>query len=73
MLCGDTLYLSPSMKHFAIMHSYPNRIPLPTSEISRIKKRLGELEFDAMYGFYSYQNLTENVRQIVNDSLEKYL
>jgi len=73
MLCGDTMYLSPNLQHFAIMYSYPNRMPLPVSEIKRIKKRLEVLEFDAVYGFYSYQNLTKNVKQILNNSIEKYL
>lgn len=73
MLCGDTMYLSPSMKFFAIMYSYPNRIPLERSEIVRIKKRLSELSFDSVYGFYSYQNLTINAKDILEKSIEQYL
>jgi len=73
MLCGDTMYLSPSMNFFAIMHSYPNRIPLKRTEILRIKERLSNLSFDTIYGFYSYQNLTENVREIVAKSIEQHL
>jgi hypothetical protein len=73
MLTGDTLYLSPTKKHFAIMYSYPNRIPLPIKEIVRIKKRFDNISFDSIYGFYSYQNLTENAREILNKSLERYL
>lgn len=65
MLCGDTMYLSPSKKHFAIMYSYPNRIPLPLSEIKGIKSELDAIDFDTLYGFYSYQNLTENVKEIL--------
>lgn len=73
MLCGDTMYLSPSMNFFAIMYSYPNRIPLERSEIIRIKKRLSELNFDSVYGFYSYQNLTINSKEILEKSIEQYL
>lgn len=73
MLCGDTMYLSPSKKHFAIMYSYPNRIPLPLSEIRRIKQRLNTISFDVIFGFYSYQNLTENAKKILNNSIERYL
>lgn len=72
MLCGDTMYLAPSKKHFAIMYSYPNQIPLPLNEIKRIKGRLERLKFDAVYGFYSYQNLTENTRQILDRSIYRY-
>jgi hypothetical protein len=73
MLCGDTMYLSPSKKHFAIMYSYPNRMPLPVNEIKRIEQRLQDLSFDTIYGFYSYQNVTENARQILNASIKRYL
>lgn len=73
LLCGDTMYLSPSMKHFAIMYSYPNRMPLPKSEILRIKDRLNELNFDTVYGFYSYQNLTTDVKKILDNSIKRYL
>lgn len=73
MLTGDTMYLSPTKKHFAIMYSYPNRIPLPINEIIRIKDRFETISFDTVYGFYSYQNLTENAREIFNKSLETYL
>ena len=73
IFCGDTLYLSPSKRHLAVMYSYPNRIPLPASEVKRVKQRLEEIPFDALYGFYSYQNLTENVKEILEKSLQRYL
>ncbi len=73
MLCGDTMYLSPSRKHFAIMYSYPNRIPLPLSKIAEIKEHLLELNFDSIYGFYSYQNLVGNGKEILKVSFERYL
>lgn len=73
ILCGDTMYLSPSLKHFAIMYSYPNRMPLPLSEILRIKSRFEEISFDEVYGFYSYQNLSSNVKEIFTNSINRYL
>jgi hypothetical protein len=67
------MYLSLSKKHFAIMYSYPNRMPLPVNEIKRIEQRLQDLSFDTIYGFYSYQNVTENARQILDASIKRYL
>lgn len=72
LLIGDTMYLSPSMKHFATMRSYPNRIPLPLSEIKRIEKCFEEINFDTIYGFYSYQNVEKNAREVVKNSFERY-
>ncbi|WP_162926180.1 hypothetical protein [Chryseobacterium aurantiacum] len=40
LLIGDTLYLSPSMKHFATMRSYPNKIPFPQIEIKKNRKAI---------------------------------
>jgi len=73
ILSGDTVYLSLSKKHYAIMYSYPNRIPLPISEIKRIKKRFESLEFDSIYGFFSYQNVIGTARELLETSLNRYL
>lgn len=73
VFCGDTMYLSPNKKHLAVMYSYPNRVPLSLHEITRIKNRLEAIPFDTLYGFYSYQNLTEDVKQILKASMERYL
>jgi len=73
LLSGDTVYLSLSKKHYAIMYSYPNRIPLPISEIRRIKQRFETLEFDSIYGFYSYQNVIGTARELLETSINRYL
>lgn len=72
ILCGDTFYISPSKKHAAVMYSYPNRIPLPVQEVQRIKKQMHNIKFDTVYGFYDYQNLYSNAKQIIEQSLSKY-
>jgi len=72
ILCGDTFYISPSKKHAAVMYSYPNRIPLPLQEVQRIKKQMLSLQFDTIHGFYDYQNIYSNAKQIIEYSLDKY-
>jgi len=73
IICGDTLFLSPSKKHFSVVYSSPNRIPLPIAEIQRIKNRLNKIAFDAFYGYHSIQNLDKDVKEILNISLAKYV
>jgi glyoxylase-like metal-dependent hydrolase (beta-lactamase superfamily II) len=73
IICGDTLFLSPSKKHFSVVYSSPNRIPLPIAEIQRIKKRFDNIQFDAFYGYHSIQNLDKDVKEILNVSLAKYV
>lgn len=72
MLCSDILQISLSRKFIAMMYSYPNNIPLPLSEIKRIKNRLEELGFDTLYGAFLHQNLTENVKEILAKSIARY-
>jgi glyoxylase-like metal-dependent hydrolase (beta-lactamase superfamily II) len=72
ILCGDTFYISPSKKHAAVMHSYPNRIPLPVAEVQRIKKQMQNIKFDTLYGFYDYQNICGNAKQLIEHSLDRY-
>jgi glyoxylase-like metal-dependent hydrolase (beta-lactamase superfamily II) len=72
ILCGDTLFLSPNKKHFSVMYSYPNRMPLPLNEMSRIKKRFDVISFDSFYGYHAPQNLSEQVKEILESSLNRY-
>ena len=73
ILCGDTLFLSPSRKHFSVFRSYPNKIPLPSKEMNRIKMRFDEIPFDSFYGYIKSQNLQEHVKEIFADSMKKNL
>jgi len=68
---GDAVFLSPSMRHLSIMYSYPNRIPLPVEEARRVGERIESIPFDAVYGFWGYQNLTENARGVLHESLAR--
>jgi hypothetical protein len=73
ILCGDTIFLSPSKRHFSVMRSYPNRMPLPLSEIRRIKERMEYIPMDTFYGYIKTQNLDTDVKQIFDESMNRYL
>jgi hypothetical protein len=73
ILCGDTFYVSPSKRHAAVMYSYPNRIPLPVGEVARIRAQMLTIQFDSLYGFYDYQNVYGNAKELIVSSLEKYV
>ncbi|MEE8104665.1 MAG: MBL fold metallo-hydrolase [Planctomycetota bacterium] len=72
LFCGDAMFLSASMKHFSIMYSYPNRIPLPVEEARQVGERIESLPFDSIYGFWGYQNLPGNAREVLRSSLARY-
>lgn len=73
ILCGDTLFLSPNKKHFSVMRSYPNKIPLPLREIRRIKTRIDAIPMDTFYGYVKAQNLDVDVKKVFSESMERYL
>lgn len=72
IICGDTLFLSPSKKHFSMHWSSPNRIPLPVSEMKRLKKRFDVIPFDTFYGYIKSQNLDVDVKKIFEISMQRY-
>jgi glyoxylase-like metal-dependent hydrolase (beta-lactamase superfamily II) len=72
IFCGDTLYISRSKKHIAVMHSYPNQIPLSLAEMNRIKNQVESLKFDTMHGAFDFQNLSTGVKEIFANSMKRY-
>ncbi|MEO5673310.1 MAG: MBL fold metallo-hydrolase [Chitinophagales bacterium] len=72
IICGDTLFLSPSKKHFSVVYSSPNRMPLPLREMERVKKIFDSISFDSFYGYHKIQNLDENVKDILEISMKRY-
>ena len=72
VLCGDTLYISRNKVHIAVMHSYPNQIPLPLHEAQRVLAFVESIDFDMLYGAFDFQNLTTDVKQILRNSFNKY-
>ncbi len=72
VLCGDTFVISPSKKHLAAMHSYPNKIPLALGEVQRIKEQMQPLEFDTIYAWIDSQSIESNAKEILETSLARY-
>lgn len=70
VFCGDSLYISRNKMHIAIMYSFPNQIPLPVSEIKRIRHLLKKYQFDCLYGAFLFQNLTSDVKNIIEKSMD---
>lgn len=73
IFCGDTFVISPSKNHVAAMHSYPNKIPLPISQIIRIKERMASIEFDTIHAWIESQSIKLNAKEILENSLAKYV
>jgi len=72
ILAGDSLYLSKSKRHIAIMYSYPNQILLTKKEFVAVRKKCSGLSFDTLYGAFDGQNLEGNAHTVFAASMERY-
>jgi hypothetical protein len=55
------------------MHSYPNLIPLPATEVQRIRDRVEPLQFETLYGAWFDRIITHDARECVLRSAERYI
>ncbi|HWB90559.1 MAG TPA: hypothetical protein VG605_01850 [Puia sp.] len=72
LLTGNRLYLSRSMRHISMMDSYPNHIPLPARELRAVVDKVLSLEFDTLYGAFSWQDLENRAREDFLESIKRY-
>ncbi|HZX58783.1 MAG TPA: hypothetical protein VFE54_08660 [Mucilaginibacter sp.] len=73
MLCGDSLYISRSLRHTAVMFSYPNSIPLLRDDFEAFYARVSKLKFDTLYGAtFEGQQLEGNAYEIFTNSMNRY-
>jgi glyoxylase-like metal-dependent hydrolase (beta-lactamase superfamily II) len=72
LLSGDSLYISRSKRHIAVMHSYPNQILLSKNEFEAFDRKTKGLNFDTMYGAFDNQNLEGNAMTIFSASMQRY-
>jgi glyoxylase-like metal-dependent hydrolase (beta-lactamase superfamily II) len=72
VLSGDSLYVSRSKRHIAVMYSYPNQILLRRHEFAAFDKKTSSLEFDTIYGAFDNQDLEGNAQEIFNNSMQRY-
>ncbi len=73
MLCGDSLYISRSLRHTAVMFSYPNSIPLLREDFAAFYEKCSKLKFDTLYGAtFEGQDLEGNAYPIFTKSMNHY-
>ena len=72
LLSGDTVLVAPDRRHVSLMWSYPNNVPLPTSEAQRISRRLEVLDFDSIYSaFWERGDIERDAQAAVERSVKR--
>jgi glyoxylase-like metal-dependent hydrolase (beta-lactamase superfamily II) len=73
LLSGDTVMVVADRDRASFMWSYPNLIPLPASELERMRGVLATLEFDRVYGAWWERVMLGDARAKVLRSADRYL
>jgi glyoxylase-like metal-dependent hydrolase (beta-lactamase superfamily II) len=70
LLSGDTMLVTRDRRHVSFMWSYPNYIPLPATEVTRLGQRLHALDFDAIYSaFWEGGAIEQGAKEAVERSI----
>lgn len=70
---GDALQVVYDRRHVSFMYSYPNFVPMKTSDIRAIRERLDGYDFADVYGFTWGLNIIGDGRAAVDASFDRYL
>ena len=73
LLVGDTVAVVSDRRYVSFMRSYPNLIPLPAAEVTRIAGTLATLAFDRIYGGWWGRDVHEGAAEAVRASARRYV
>ncbi len=72
LLSGDILQVVFDRRWVSFMYSYPNLIPLPTTEVRRMAASVGAYAFDRIYGAWWDRNIGTGAKEAVRRSADRY-
>jgi hypothetical protein len=73
LLSGDIVQVVSDRDRVSFMYSYPNLIPLPGSEVERIRDVLETLEYDRVYGAWWETVVERDAKAKVRVSADRYV
>ena len=73
LLAADTINVVADRRYVSFMHSFPNLIPLPASEVRRVARAVEPFSFDRIYGGWPGSVVASDAKGAVARSVERYL
>jgi len=73
LMTGDTIMVVPDTRWVSFMYSFPNLIPLPAREVSRIVGTVDDLSYDRIYSAWWDRVMTSDAKARVQASAERYI
>ncbi len=73
MLSGDIIQVVADRNWVTFMFSYRNFIPLPASEVSRIRAVIDQYDFERLYGAWFHTIVAKDAKNAVLRSADRYI
>lgn len=69
---GDALQVASDRRHVGFLYSYPNYIPMKTSDVRAMRERLAPFDFAQVFGFSWGRNIVSDGRAAVDASFDRF-
>jgi glyoxylase-like metal-dependent hydrolase (beta-lactamase superfamily II) len=73
LMTGDTIMVVPDTRWVSFMYSYPNLVPLPAREVTRIVGTVDDLSYDRIYSAWWDRVMTADAKARVHASAARYI
>ncbi len=73
LLTGDTIQVAADRGWVSFMYSYPNLIPLPAAQISRMRDAIVPYRFERLYGMRFDSIVSADAKNVVTRSADRYI
>jgi glyoxylase-like metal-dependent hydrolase (beta-lactamase superfamily II) len=73
LLTGDTIQVVADKHWVSFMYSYPNIIPLPASQVSRMRDVVAHYDFERLYGGWFPACVGRDAKNAVIRSADRYI
>lgn len=73
LLTGDIIQVVADRRWVTFMYSYPNMIPLPASEVSRMRTIVEQYDFERLYGAWFHTIVAKDAKNAVLRSADRYI
>ena len=73
LFSGDALQVGLDRRHVSFMYSYPNLVPMRTTEVVAMRERLASFEFEDVFGYTWGRDILGGGRAAVDASMDRFL
>ena len=73
LFSGDALQVGLDRRHVSFMYSYPNLVPMKTTDVNAIRERLSGRQYEDVYGYTWGRDIIGGGNAAVDASMDRFL